>query len=121
MYLRHRERAPRVPLHLRVKLKVGGKTVDAKLIDLSVTGGFVELADALPLGTPLEIALPLPGGEPLAAEATVVRVGTNPKFVTSRELDHLVVSAIGVGINFARLPEDEGRRLADYLELIQEW
>lgn len=121
MYLRHRERAPRVPLHLRVTLDVAGRRFEAKLVDLSVTGGFVELDEPLPLGTELVIALPLPGGEPLETTATVVRVGTNPKFVTSRELDHLVVSVNGVGLNFARLPDDEGRRLADYLDLVQEW
>lgn len=121
MHLRHRERAVRVPLHMKVTLTVGERRIDARLIDLSVTGGFVELSSPLPLGTELEITMPLPGGPPLRASATVMRVGTNPKFVPSTELDHLVIVVAGVGLNFAGLPEDELQRVADYLELVEEW
>lgn len=121
MHLRHRERAVRVPLHMKVTLTVGERRIDARLIDLSVTGGFVELSSPLPIGTELEITMPLPGGPPLSVPATVVRIGTNPKFVASSELDHLVIAVSGVGLHFTGLPEDERRRMTDYLDLIQEW
>ena len=68
-----RERAERVAVDLKVRVIAGGLARWAPLVSLSESGGFLEAS--LPVGQPLEVHLPLPGGAPLRLRASAVIVG----------------------------------------------
>ncbi|MGI5865782.1 MAG: PilZ domain-containing protein [Myxococcales bacterium] len=118
MELHDYRRAERVPVQLVVKAVLGGQPYRADLINLSLTGGFLELDSQLPPGTRMDLHLPLPGGEPLIVRATVSRYGTCTKHVNHREVDNLVVAAEGVGLVFDELEDADAQRLQDYLDLV---
>lgn len=118
MELRDFHRAERVPVQLVVKAILGGQPYRADLINLSLTGGFLEVASDLPPGTRMQLHLPLPGGEPMVVSATVARAGTCTKVVEHPGVDNLVVSAQGVGVVFDELDDPDAQRLQDYIDLV---
>jgi hypothetical protein len=107
-----------VPVHLVVKVVLGGKAYRSDLISLSLTGCFLELEAPLPTGTHLQLHLPLPGGEPMIVGATVTRLGACCKPVGDCGVDNLVVSVEGVGLTFDELEDADAERLQDYIDLV---
>ncbi len=118
MELRDFRRAERVPVQLVVKAVLGGQPYRADLINLSLTGGFLEIDSQLPAGTRMDLHLPLPGGEPLVVRAAVARYGTCTKRVNHPEVDNLVIAAQGIGVVFDELDDCDAQRLQDYLDLV---
>ncbi|MGC4113489.1 MAG: PilZ domain-containing protein [Myxococcales bacterium] len=111
-------RAERVPVQLTVHVVVDGETYSAELVNLSLTGSFLEAS--FPVGSRLEIQVGLPGGDPLTLAGQVVREGWCPKFVDHPKVDNLAVRALGVGVRFDDLEDEDAMRLQDYLDLIMD-
>jgi len=109
-------RAERVPVQLPVQVLADGEPWSAELVNLSLTGGFLEAS--FPVGSRLEIRLALPGGEPRALQGEVGREGWCPKFVERPTVDNLAVRALGVGVAFDDLEDLDAQRLQDYLDLV---
>ncbi len=109
-------RAERVSVQLAVKVVVDGHAYRAEMVNVSLTGAFLEAS--FPIGTPLEVHIPLPGGEPMQLTASVVREGWCQKFLEDRKVDNLAVRALGVGVCFDELDDENAQRLQDYLELV---
>jgi hypothetical protein len=110
------QRAERVAVRLTVKVVVGGNAYRADLINLSLTGAFLEAS--FPVRTALELYLPLPGGEPMRLNARVVRQGWSQKFVDRPKVDNLAVRALGVGVAFEDVDDPDAQRLQDFLDLV---
>ena len=109
-------RAERVPVQMTVEVVVDGEAYEAELVNLSLSGGFLEAS--FPVGSPLELHLALPGGDPLSLAARVVREGWCPKFVEQPGVDNLAVRALGIGVAFDDLEDLDAQRLQDYLDLV---
>ena len=109
-------RAERVSLQLVVKVVVGGEAYRAEMVNLSLTGAFLEAS--FPLRTSLQVHLPLPGGDPLVLAARVVREGWCQKFLERARVDNLAVRALGIVIVFADMDDPDAQRLQDFLDLV---
>jgi len=117
MHLREMStRAERVPLQLVVKVVVGGEAYRAEMVNLSLTGGFLEAS--FPVGTVMQLHLPLPGGEPMVIAARVRREGWCQKFLDRPKVDNLAIRAFGIGISFDDLDDPDAQRLQDFLDLV---
>jgi len=116
--IRDVRRAERIPVHLSAELVHQDGTLQADLVDLSLTGAFVELASPFADGTRLRLRLPLPGPEPLVAEATVVRTGTCARFIAHPRVENLMVSVSGNGLLFDELEDGQAERLQEYLDSV---
>ena len=110
------QRAERVSVHLTVKVVVGESAYRAELINLSLSGAFLEAS--FPVGTGLELHLPLPGGEPMRLRAKVVRQGWSQKFIDQSKVDNLAIRALGVGVAFEEVEDPDAQRLQDYMDLV---
>ncbi len=94
---------------------------DVRVLELSESSAFVEDSDALAevnVGDEASLLLALPGGDPFEVRVHVMRFGRSRRDVPNRSVDHVTVSALGFGLAFDELPEDELERLRDYLELL---
>ncbi|HEY3449839.1 MAG TPA: PilZ domain-containing protein [Myxococcales bacterium] len=111
-------RAERVPVQLTVQVVAGGETYSAELVNLSLSGGFLEAS--FPVGSKLKIRIAMPAGEPISLASKVVREGWCPKFVDHASVDNLAVRALGVGVAFDDLEDLDAQRLQDYLDLIMD-
>jgi hypothetical protein len=119
MLLREPDRAERVPVQLEGELFLDGQAYRAHVIDLSLTGAFIE-GSHLPVGLRFELHLPLPGGEPMVLRGRVARQGTCVKHIGSAGLDVLALRVAGVGLAFDDLEDLDALRLQDFLDLVHE-
>lgn len=109
-------RAERVPVQLTVQVLADGETYSAELVNLSLSGGFLEAS--FPVGSRVKIRLGLPNGDTLSLPGQVVREGWCPKFVENPKVDNLAVRSLGIGILFDDLEDGDAQRLQDYLDLV---
>lgn len=109
-------RAERVPVQLKVKVVHDGRAYRAEVLNLSLTGAFLEAR--FPPRALLVLHLPLPGGAPMRLAGRVVREGWAQKFLEDPTVDNLAVRAQGVGVAFDDLEDDDAQRLQDYLDLV---
>ncbi len=104
--MEERRRFARIPVDLRLKFKSLSKLeglIDAHAADLSHGGIFIKTRKVKPVGTSVEIELPVPGREECIVRGTVRSVryeGGEPQ---------------GMGIEFEELPDD-ALGLIHYLE-----
>lgn len=91
-------REPRSDLRLPAKLFFDGGQRDAELVNVSLSGGFLETQDPPGLRTVLALSVFPPVGDPIYFHATVTRVESPPDGVG------------GCAVHFLNLsPESEGR------------
>jgi hypothetical protein len=100
-----RRGAPRGEVEVSCRVQRGESTFVAQLKSLSRLGALLEAGEALPVGTPLEIVLELPGtGEETLVRGEVVRV-------TPAE------GLYGLAIFFAPLPPVTLARIESFVAL----
>jgi hypothetical protein len=100
-----RRGAPRGQVEVRVRVRRGESSFVAQLKSLSRLGALIEAGEALPVGTPLEIVLELPGtSEETCLRGEVVRV-------TPAEGEY------GLGIFFAPLHPSTLARIESFVAL----
>ncbi len=97
-----------------------GAPVEARLLDISRSGAFLELAASLEVGATIEVRLPPSREGPLQLAGTVVRKGKMDKPLRHPEVEHLLVRVPGVGIRFAPLAPEQSIRLLQFLSLLEE-
>jgi hypothetical protein len=110
------QRAERVSLQLVVKVIAGGQAYRAEMVNLSLTGAFLEAS--FPLGSRLQVYLPIPGGDPMILTAKVIREGWSQKFLDRPRVDNLAVRALGIGVQFGDMEDPDAQRLQDFLDLV---
>jgi Tfp pilus assembly protein PilZ len=104
----------RIPYVQRGRLAVEGRVEEAFLVDLGISGAFIERGDGLPVGTPVRLEFLLPGNEIPVAVAGRVAWFLPPG-------GRLVAKALpsGLGVQFVEVSDwDRGRLRAfvtDYL------
>jgi two-component system chemotaxis response regulator CheY len=95
-----KRRFRRVPVHAKVRIKCGDRSVDGETIDISLNGTLVRASHTFPVGSPVEVSLYLLAGRPpVAGLGSIMRV----------------VEGNQMGIQLERLPAAESGRLQDYL------
>ena len=95
-----KRRFRRVPVHAKVRIKCGEKTVEGETIDLSLNGALIRASHIFPVGSPVEVSLYLHAGRPpVAGLGSIMRV----------------VEGNQMGIQLERLPAAESGRLQEYL------
>ena len=67
------------------------------ITNISLSGCFMKMEQALEVGTPSSFSLPLPGGKTLTVRGTIAREQSDPH---------------GYGINFEAMSDEERRELA---------
>lgn len=111
MQLREPDRTERVPVDLAAEVIAGGRSISARVVSLSLQGGFLETDQELAPGTRLELHLALPPSKTLVLQATAVREGMSSKPVDHPDVDTLSVATSGVGLTFDALDEADAARL----------
>ncbi len=94
---------------------------DVRVLELSESSAFIEHPDAtmeVNVGDEAKLLIALPGGDPWEVKVTVMRFGRSRKDVRHARVNHLTVSALGFGLAFGTMPEDDLERVRDYLELL---
>jgi hypothetical protein len=94
---------------------------DVRVLELSESSAFIEDSEQtleVNIGDTADLLLALPGGDPFQVKVTVMRFGRSRRDVEHERVDHVTVSALGFGLAFDELPEDELERVRDYLELL---
>ena len=94
-----------------------------RVLELSESSAFIEHSDAtmeVNVGDVADLMIALPGGDPWMVKVTVMRFGRSRRDVLHTHVDHVTVSALGFGLAFGGLPEDELERVRDYLELLDQ-
>ena len=94
---------------------------DVRVLELSESSAFIEHSDdtmEVNVGDQASLLIALPGGDPWETSVTVMRFGRSRRDVKHSKVDHVTVSALGFGLAFGELPEDDLERLRDYLELL---
>ena len=106
---REKRKNPRKPFQVKVTNLHSGFFTYYRSRDISAGGMFLEAAEPLPAGTPLDLQFTLPGAsEPVTVSAEVVRAvpaapdGSRP---------------LGMGIRFRNLPADLRRRIKEFVEM----
>jgi Tfp pilus assembly protein PilZ len=99
----------RIPFVQRASFTRRGESVPAFLVDLALSGAFVECGDVLEVGEPVGVRFRLPGNEiPIDARGRVAwrhRAGSTPGTLPT-----------GVGVEFQELAAPARARLREYLE-----
>ena len=89
-----RRRSPRAPLLREVKIQSDGKTSVGRIVDLSVTGAFLETSEEFNLDDKCQLSFTLPGGVSLTIQSVVCYLH----------------AGLGIGVEFDKLsPEDSDR------------
>lgn len=92
-----------------------------RVLELSERSAFIEHSDAtieVNVGDLAGLTIALPGGEPWSVKVTVARFGRSRRDIRHSRVQHVTVTALGFGLSFGDLPEDELERVRDYLELL---
>lgn len=111
----------RCELQSQLELDSSGELVQARVVEISETGGFVEevpgLLDVQP-GEGATIAVPLPGGEPWVARVTFLRNGLGRLELRNARVENLTLQVRGYGITFDKVGAADRERLLDFLDLL---
>ena len=100
----------RIPFIRKARLVHAGREEDAFLIDLGMKGVFVERAEKLPVGAPVELRFHIPGNErPIAARCAVAWWHAGDEPLMSKSLPS------GAGLAFVELLEDGRDRLRRFV------
>lgn len=94
---------------------------DVRVLELSENSAFIEQSDEtmeVNVGDVGDLLIALPGGAPWAAKATVMRFGRSRRDVHHPSVDDVTITAVGFGLAFFELQDDELERVRDYLELL---
>ena len=94
---------------------------DVRVLELSESSAFIEHSDAtmeVNVGDEASLLIALPGGDPWSVRVKVMRFGRSRRDVKHARVDHVTVSALGFGLEFGDLPDEELERVRDYLELL---
>jgi Tfp pilus assembly protein PilZ len=101
----------RIPFIRRATLARKSGTEDAFLIDIGLSGAFIERREALPVGEQLEIHLAWPGSEvPFRATCRVAWSHSEGAPLSSKALPP------GVGLEFVDMSETDRKRLRSLLD-----
>ncbi len=95
-----KRRFRRVPVHAKVRLKCGDRSVEGETIDLSLNGALVRAPHIFPIGSPVEVSLFLLSGRP-----PVAGLGSIMRIVEGNQM----------GIQLEPLPAADNGRLQEYL------
>jgi hypothetical protein len=111
----------RCELQSQLELDSTGELVQARVVEISETGGFVEevpgLLDVQP-GESATIAVPLPGGEPWVARITFLRNGLGRLELRNPRVENLTLQVRGYGVTFDKMGAADRDRLLDFLDLL---
>lgn len=111
----------RCELQSQLELDSSGELVQARVVEISETGGFVEevpgLLDVQP-GEGATIAVPLPGGDPWVARITFLRNGLGRLELRNARVENLTLQVRGYGITFDKVGAADRERLLDFLDLL---
>jgi hypothetical protein len=100
----------RIPYVHKALLTRGGEQREVFTIDVGLSGVYVELADALPVGERVSIRFLLPGNEfPIEAECRVAWRHGGGQALSSKSLPP------GVGLQFVALPQADGARVREHV------
>lgn len=111
----------RCEIAAQVELDTGEAPVRARVLELSVTGAFLEEVpglDDVQDGEGAVIGIPLPGGEPWVSHIKFLRAGSGRVDVRTPRAEHVSVLVRGYGVEFDQVEDDERLRLRDFLELL---
>src|SRR5438045_417750 len=92
-----RRRSPRAPLLREVKIHGNGKTSDGRIVDLSVTGAFLETSETFNLDDNCQLSFTLPGGISMTVECIVCYLHPD----------------LGIGVEFNKLSPEDSDRIKD--------
>jgi hypothetical protein len=107
-------------VRIPVELSLQDRAYPGELVDLSLTGAFVETHAALAPGLRAELRVRIPGGEPLRVGVRVVRHGAGARHVPHPSFDHLSVRVVGLALSFEDLNEPTAGHLRALIALIAE-
>lgn len=100
----------RVALIRKATLSVEGRPEEVLLIDVALTGAFVERAQPLPVGTSVELSFRLPDNEiPVQARGRVAWCHRPPQRLVSKRLPP------GIGVDLTEMESDDHLRLRAFL------
>lgn len=103
-------RRVRVSLIRKATLSVAGRTEELLVIDVALTGAFVERAEPLPVGTPVDLTFRLPDNEiPVHARGRVAWCHRPPQRLVSKRLPP------GLGIDLTDMATEDRQRLRAFL------
>lgn len=117
----HRPVRYRCELQSQLELDSTGELVQARVVEISENGGFLEAAPGLEDVQPGEgatIAVPLPGGDPWVARVTFMRHGLGRLELRQPGVENLTVQVQGYGLTFDRVGAGDRDRLLDFLDLL---
>ncbi len=117
----HRPVRYRCELQSQLELDSSGELVQARVIEISENGGFIEEVPGLSEVQPGEgatIAVPLPGGDPWVARVTFARHGLGRLELRNQRVDNLTLQLPGFGLTFDRMGDADLERLRDFLDLL---
>lgn len=120
MKLRERPRSERVRVRVPAEICLQDRAYSGELVDLSLTGAFIETDAVLVPGLRAELRIRIPGGEPLRVGVSVVRHGTGARHVPHPSLDHLSVRVAGLALRFEDLNGPTAGHLPTIIALITE-
>lgn len=113
-------RPVRYRCELDARIEWQGQRHAARILDLSRTGAFVETSLDLQVDDVAKLGLALPGGDPVFVPVTVMRLGKTLRELRGTRVHNLVVRAVGVGVRFDDIPDEDVPRLEGFLELLDE-
>ncbi|MFL5319575.1 MAG: PilZ domain-containing protein [Myxococcaceae bacterium] len=113
-------RPVRYRCELDARVEWEGQRHPARILDLSRTGAFIETQLDLQVGDRARVGLALPGGDPVFLDVVVVRLGKTLRDMRHPRVHNLTVRAIGVGVQFVEVPDEDATRLDGFLELLDE-
>ncbi len=96
-----------------------GTRLSAHILDLSLSGAFVEADLDLQLGERVQVLIQLPDGV-CAVEAEVARLGKSQLELAHDALEHLTVLRLGAALRFVHLEEAARGQLQASLSRLEE-
>src|SRR4051812_48697277 len=92
-----RRRSPRAPLLREVQIERDGKTSGGRIVDLSITGAFLETYESFNLDDKCQLSFTLPGGVALTVDCIVCYLHTG----------------LGIGVEFTKLSPEDSSHIRD--------
>jgi len=116
------ERHVRYRCELYARVQTDAVDVKARVLELSESGAFIEETagfDDQQVADEGVITLALPGGAPWMGPFRVTRLGSTRRELREPRAQHVTVAALGYGVVFLQIDDDELERLRDFLELLE--
>lgn len=105
---------------LEAELQFAGASTDARVVDLSMQGAFVQTDLPLQVGDQATLVFGLREGPPMTVLVTVVRTGSCLHEVESARVQPLAVQTLGVGVRFERASRRDHARLSALLDRLEQ-